>query len=143
MRSCTSKIFGISAAGNPAAVVFYIDKPYIFINPPITAYKSTKGLTSEERGDFVKGKSNIVTDSKQERCVILGEYIAENSATVRSTAKIFGISKSTVHPDVTVRLAKVNPELYKKVKEVLQKNKDERHIRGGLATKRKYQGCAK
>lgn len=90
-----------------------------------------------ERGDFVKGKSAI-PDTKQERCVILGEYIIDNSATVRSTAGVFGISKSTVHQDVTVRLAKINPQLCGLVREVLQKNKDERHIRGGMATKKKY-----
>lgn len=87
----------------------------------------------------MKSKSAIISDTKQERCVILGEYIIDNSATVRSTAKVFGISKSTVHQDVTVRLAKINPELYRQVREVLQKNKDERHIRGGMATKLKYQ----
>lgn len=113
------------------------------------AYKSTNGLRqnislpSEERGDFVKGKSASVPDTKQERCVILGEYIIDNMATVRSTAKVFGISKSTVHQDVTVRLAKANPVLYGKVRDVLQKNKDERHIRGGMATKLKYREIAK
>ena len=81
---------------------------------------------------------DIISDSKQERCIILAEYIIENNATVRSTAKIFGISKSTVHQDVTSRLEKLNPELHKKVGEVLKKNKEERHIRGGLATKLKY-----
>ncbi len=86
----------------------------------------------------MKGKSVITSDGKQERCVILGEYIIDNSATVRSAAKQFGISKSTVHQDVTVRLEKINPVLYKKVREVLLKNKNERHIRGGLATKLKY-----
>ncbi len=86
----------------------------------------------------MKDKSAILTDSKQERCVILGEYIIDNEATVRSTAKVFGISKSTVHQDVTVRLRQTNSGLYEKVREVLQKNKDERHIRGGMATKLKY-----
>lgn len=76
--------------------------------------------------------------TKQERCVSLGKYIVDNGATVRSTAKVFGISKSTVHQDITVRLEKVNPALQKQVKEVLDKNKKERHIRGGLATKEKY-----
>lgn len=76
--------------------------------------------------------------TKQERCVSLGKYIVDNGATVRSTAKVFGISKSTVHQDITARLEKVNPALQKQVKEVLEKNKQERHIRGGMATKRKY-----
>ena len=76
--------------------------------------------------------------TKQERCVSLGRYIVDNGATVRSAAKVFGISKSTVHQDITSRLEKVNPALQKKVKEVLEKNKQERHIRGGMATKKKY-----
>lgn len=75
---------------------------------------------------------------EQERCVTLGLYIIENGATVRQAAKVFGISKSTVHQDITTRLEKVNPALHKEVKEVLDKNKQERHIRGGLATKMKY-----
>lgn len=76
--------------------------------------------------------------TKQERCVSLGQYIIENDATVRSAAKVFGISKSTVHQDITARLSKENPDLFRQVKEVLEKNKQERHIRGGMATKQKY-----
>lgn len=75
-----------------------------------------------------------------ERAVILGEYILETGATVRAAAKVFKISKSTVHKDVTENLRRKNPELYGLVKAVLQKNKQERHIRGGLATRRKYKG---
>ncbi len=74
----------------------------------------------------------------EDRAVILAEYIVENKATVRATAKKFCISKSTVHKDVAERLKKINPSLYANVKEVLDQNKAERHIRGGLATKRKY-----
>ena len=74
------------------------------------------------------------------RAVILGEYILDTGATVRATAKVFKISKSTVHKDVTQRLRYDNPQLYKEVKAVLEKNKHERHIRGGMATKRKYKG---
>lgn len=74
------------------------------------------------------------------RAVILGEYILDTGATVRATAKVFKISKSTVHKDVTQRLRYDNPQLYKEVKAVLEKNKSERHIRGGMATKRKYKG---
>ena len=74
------------------------------------------------------------------RSILLGEYIAETGATVRAAAKVFGVSKSTVHKDVTERLVKDDPVLYKRVKAVLEKNKSERHIRGGLATKRKYNG---
>ena len=76
------------------------------------------------------------------RAVMLGRYIIENRATVRSAAKQFGISKSTVHKDVSERLKCEAPELYAQVKEVLEINKQERHIRGGLATKRKYAAIA-
>lgn len=77
-----------------------------------------------------------------ERAVILGEYIVTNNATVRATAKRFMISKSTVHKDVAERLIKINPVLSAQVKSVLEKNKLERHIRGGLATRRKYEQIA-
>lgn len=73
-----------------------------------------------------------------ERPVLLGEYIIEHKATVRQTAGEFGISKSTVHKDVSERLKTVKPSLYNEVKEVLDFNKQERHIRGGEATRRKY-----
>ena len=72
------------------------------------------------------------------RAIILGEYILEHKASVRAAAKQFGISKSTVHKDVSERLPKIQPQLYPLVKEVLELNKQERHIRGGLATKEKY-----
>lgn len=68
--------------------------------------------------------------------------IAHN-ATVRSTAKAFGVSKSTVHKDLTERLPEQSPKLYERVKSVLEKNKQERHIRGGLATKKKYMSIDK
>ena len=73
-----------------------------------------------------------------ERPVILGEYIITHKATVRQTASKFGISKSTVHKDVSERLKKVRPSLYNEVKVVLDINKQERHIRGGEATRQKY-----
>lgn len=79
----------------------------------------------------------------EERCVDIALYIVENDATVRKAAKKFGISKSTVHKDVSDRLKKVNLDLYKKVKKVLDYNKSERHIRGGLATKLKYEELSK
>lgn len=75
-----------------------------------------------------------------DRAVILGKYIIDTGATVRATAKVFKISKSTVHKDVTERLYEINRNLYDKVDAVLQKNKSERHIRGGLATRKKYKG---
>lgn len=76
----------------------------------------------------------------EQRSVELGEYIIQSKATVRKTAKKFGISKSTVHKDVSERLKKVNPQLYREVKSVLEINKAQRHIRGGMATRRKYKG---
>lgn len=78
-----------------------------------------------------------------DRAILLGEYIIDTGATVRAAAKIFKISKSTVHKDVTERLKYRSPALYAQVKNVLQKNKEERHIRGGLATKEKYLGKQK
>jgi putative DeoR family transcriptional regulator (stage III sporulation protein D) len=83
-----------------------------------------------------------VKEQPTQRAVMLGQYIIENRATVRSAAKKFGISKSTVHKDVSERLKKENPLLYKEVKNILEINKQERHIRGGLATKRKYSEIA-
>ena len=74
----------------------------------------------------------------EKRCIDLGHYIVETGATVRQTAAVFGISKSTVHNDVTKRLSVINPLLCSKVKAVLEENKAERHIRGGLATRKKY-----
>ncbi len=79
-------------------------------------------------------------DFSCDRAEILGKYIIDTGATVRAAAKVFKISKSTVHKDVTERLLRINRELYKQVKAVLEKNKSERHIRGGLATRRKYKG---
>ena len=76
--------------------------------------------------------------SGKERCVMLAAYLVENRATVRATAKRFGISKSTVHKDVTQNLKKINPALYQQVQKILEQNKDERHLRGGEATKQKY-----
>ena len=74
----------------------------------------------------------------EERAVRLGEYIIENRSTVRESAKAFGISKSTVHKDLTSRLPRLNSGLYKEVRAVLDVNKEERHIRGGEATRIKY-----
>lgn len=74
----------------------------------------------------------------KERCVILASYLVENKSTVRAVASKFGISKSTVHKDITQNLKKVNKPLYIEVQQVLEKNKKERHIRGGEATRNKY-----
>lgn len=90
------------------------------------SYNRTTG-----EGEYVKG---IV----EERAAMLGEYIIENRATVRKAAKKFGVSKSTVHKDVSERLKYIDPKLYKEVKTVLEINKAQRHIRGGIATRNKY-----
>ena len=74
----------------------------------------------------------------EERAVKTAEYIIETKATVRQTARNFGVSKSTVHKDVTSRLARINPSLAKEARKVLDINKQERHIRGGMATREKY-----
>ena len=76
--------------------------------------------------------------AQTERCELLARYLLEKNATVRQAAGVFGISKSTVHKDVTSILKKQNPALFQEVKELLEKNKQERHFRGGEATRRKY-----
>ncbi len=79
-------------------------------------------------------------DTIEERACELAVYMIETGATVRAAAAHFGISKSTVHKDLQQRLPVCNPALYAKVREVLDLNKRERHIRGGMATRRKYKG---
>ena len=80
-----------------------------------------------------------MTDTIEERACALAVYIIETGATVRNAAKHFGISKSTVHKDLSQRLPQYNKTLYQQVRQVLNLNKAQRHIRGGLATRRKYQ----
>ncbi len=77
----------------------------------------------------------------EERAVMLAQYIIENQATVRSAAGKFGVSKSTVHKDISERLPLFNRSLYLQVKKVLDVNKAQRHIRGGIATRKKYRGA--
>ena len=77
-------------------------------------------------------------DYIEARAVEIGDYIIKTKATVRQTAKKFGISKSTVHKDVTERLLQINPSLAHEARKILDVNKQERHIRGGLATRKKY-----
>ena len=76
----------------------------------------------------------------KERCEALADFVIENKATVRSCARHFGISKSTVHKDLSQRLPQYDQVLYKLVRSVLEVNKQERHIRGGIATREKYKG---
>ena len=80
-----------------------------------------------------------MTDTIEERACALAVYIIETGATVRSAAKHFGISKSTVHKDLSQRLPQYNKTLYQQVRQILNFNKAERHIRGGQATRKKYQ----
>lgn len=77
-------------------------------------------------------------DYIEDRVLDIAQYIIDNAATVRSTARIFNVSKSTVHKDVHERLQNINRDMYRQCHNVLQKNKAERHIRGGMATKEKY-----
>lgn len=81
-----------------------------------------------------------MTEHIEERVCELAVYMIENRATVRATAKKFGVSKSTVHKDLSQRLPQYNRVLYVQVKAVLEENKAQRHIRGGLATRKKYKG---
>jgi len=85
-----------------------------------------------------RGSVMMYIASSKERCVVLATYLVENKATVRTVAQKFGISKSTVHKDITVALEKVNKPLFLETRKVLEQNKEERHIRGGEATKQKY-----
>lgn len=82
------------------------------------------------------------SDVLHDRVIAVAKYIIEHGATVRQTAKEFGISKSTVHKDVTARLTYISPALAKEVRSVLDVNKSERHIRGGQATREKYMGIS-
>ena len=84
------------------------------------------------------GKNKTAVCGEEERSVLLGRYILEHKSTVRGCAKVFGVSKSTVHKDVTQKLKRANPQLYRQVKSILEINKQERHLRGGAATREKY-----
>ncbi len=92
-------------------------------------------LSQETRWGVLRVKGNM-----EERAVALAQYIIENRATVRGAATRFGISKSTVHKDLSERLPEFNRALYLQAKAVLEENKAQRHIRGGIATRRKYKG---
>lgn len=81
-----------------------------------------------------------MSDTIEERACVLAVYMIETGATVRAAAQHFGISKSTVHKDLQQRLPRYNPVLYEQVRQVLDVNKSQRHIRGGLATRKKYKG---
>ncbi len=80
----------------------------------------------------------LIGSDSRERCEMLAVYLIENQSTVRDTAGRFGISKSTVHKDVREKLPRINPALFAEVDTLLEKNKSERHLRGGEATRKKY-----
>ena len=86
------------------------------------------------------GSVAVLKDNIEERAVMLAQYIIDNKTTVRAAAKKYGVSKSTVHKDISERLKYISRPLYLHVKEVLELNKAERHLRGGEATRRKYKG---
>jgi len=79
----------------------------------------------------------------EKRVLEIGEYMLKTGATVRQVANRFGVSKSTVHKDLTERLPEINPNLYEQVRKILETNKAQRHLRGGQATKEKYERCKK
>lgn len=96
-------------------------------------------MEQEKRGESrVQGVVCVQPNIEQRACD-LAAYIIDHQATVRAAAAIFGVSKSTVHKDLTERLPRVNPGLYREVRQLLDLNKAERHLRGGLATRMKYQ----
>ena len=86
------------------------------------------------------GSERVLKGNMEERAERLAQYIIENRATVRAAAQKFGISKSTVHKDISERLPQFNRALYLQVKAILDVNKAQRHIRGGIATRKKYRG---
>mgnify|MGYP000446050077 CR=1 FL=1 len=91
-----------------------------------------------EKKKYEKYRLGSLSECLEERAVLLAQYMIEHKATVRQTAAVFGVSKSTVHKDVTVTLEKVDRTLHEKVCLLLDVNKRERHIRGGEATRKKY-----
>ncbi len=80
----------------------------------------------------------MIYSNNRERCEVIAEYVIDTGTTVRGAAQHFGISKSTVHKDISIKLRYYNPILYSSVKEILDINRSERHIRGGEATRQKY-----
>ena len=92
-------------------------------------------MEKKRKGIYCKGE---LLDQLEERAVVLAQYMIENKATVRQTAAVFGVSKSTVHKDLTEKLPAINHALAVQVRQILDVNKSERHIRGGMATKDKY-----
>ncbi len=94
--------------------------------------------SSESRSALPEKEESFLKENTWDRAIRLAEYIVETKNTVRKTAATFGISKSTVHKDVTERLKHTNPSLYREVALVLEQNTQDRHLRGGEATRQKY-----
>ena len=113
-----------------------------FNNPRISLRARFIYMDQKKRaaGGRARGVVSIRSSIEQRACD-LAAYIIENESTVRAAAARFGVSKSTVHKDITERLPAVNRGLYAEVRRLLDRNKAERHIRGGLATRRKYKGA--
>jgi putative DeoR family transcriptional regulator, stage III sporulation protein D len=105
------------------------------VEEPFIVYKNESHFTLLTSNS---GRASGVHDYIKERTIKIGKYIVETRKTVRVIAKEFGVSKSTVHKDLTERLPEINPELANEVKEILDYHKSIRHLRGGEATKRKY-----
>jgi putative DeoR family transcriptional regulator (stage III sporulation protein D) len=99
-------------------------------------------LTDRNSGAGIVRGESILKDYIEERAIEIANYIIESKATVREAAKVFKVSKSTVHKDVSERLPKINPNISEEVKKVLNQNKAERHIRGGRATRIKYKSSS-
>ena len=116
----------------------YILCIYSFSAPFVLFYKSR---SYRYCGNIIFGGVVNIKGNMEQRACDLAVYIIENRATVRDAAGKFGISKSTVHKDISERLPHFNRSLYLQVKEVLDENKAQRHIRGGMATRRKYKGA--
>ena len=92
----------------------------------------------EKKYHYRKSYSSSTEDRLEERAIALAQYMVEKKATVRQTASVFGVSKSTAHKDLTEKLPQINQTLAEQVRSVLDVNKAERHIRGGMATREKY-----
>lgn len=125
-----SPLLAVPKARQTVAVLFCV---------PLPACSPTGKLSSGDAYPFQNvWRGRKVHDRIQERCIRIGQYIADTGATVRGAARHFGVSKSSVHKDMDERLPRINQTLYRQVRRVLSYNKSVRHLRGGEATRRKY-----
>src|SRR5690625_1307700 len=109
----------------------------------MTHKKQVTPCIIQQSGDKQRREANGVHDYNKERTIRIGRHVVETRKTVRMIAKEFGVSKSTVHKDLTERLPEINPELANEVKQILEYHKSIRHIRGGEATRQKYKQASK